>query len=183
MRSRSERRSRSVFRTGYNHAVSADRPRVLLCRRKTTNSLVDVPDGRVGFGECLKSSKVRQRMGSWQPYDSGWSSRYVAVLASGTMISCQRSVQCRPVCDRAASALRRIYANCCCSPPPATPPAQFSDGSISVLNSIPYHTIFFSQPSIYIDGWLYGMRMTSVVCNVPVLSQNDSTYHHSVFTT
>ena len=25
-------------------------------------------------------------------------------------------------------------------------------------------------------GWLYGMRMTSVVCNVPVLSQNDSTY-------
>jgi len=37
--------------------------------------------------------------------------------------------------------------------------------------------------SIYIDGWLYGMRMTSVVCNVPVLSQNDSTYHHSVFTT
>ena len=42
---------------------------------------------------------------------------------------------------------------------------------------------FFSQPSIYIDGWLYGMRMTSVVCNVPVLSQNDSTYHHSVFTT
>ena len=41
----------------------------------------------------------------------------------------------------------------------------------------------FSQPSIYIDGWLYGMSMTSVVCNVPVLSQNDSTYHHSVFTT
>ena len=41
----------------------------------------------------------------------------------------------------------------------------------------------FSQPSIYIDGWLYAMRMTSVVCNVPVLSQNDSTYHHSVFTT
>ena len=41
----------------------------------------------------------------------------------------------------------------------------------------------FSQPSIYIDGWLYGMRMTSVVCNVPVLSQNDFTYHHSVFTT
>jgi len=34
-----------------------------------------------------------------------------------------------------------------------------------------------------IDGWLYGMRLTSVVCNVPVLSQNDSTYHHSVFTT
>ena len=31
----------------------------------------------------------------------------------------------------------------------------------------------FSQPSIYIDGWLYAMRMTSVVCNVPVLSQND----------
>jgi len=27
------------------------------------------------------------------------------------------------------------------------------------------------------------MRMTSVVCNVPVLSQNDSTYHHSVFAT
>jgi len=41
----------------------------------------------------------------------------------------------------------------------------------------------FSQPSIYIDGWLYGMSRTSVVCNVPVLSQNDSTYHHSVFTT
>ena len=34
----------------------------------------------------------------------------------------------------------------------------------------------FSQPSIYIDGWLYAMSMTSVVCNVPVLSQNDSTY-------
>jgi len=33
---------------------------------------------------------------------------------------------------------------------------------------------FFSQPSIYIDGWLYAMSMTSVVCNVPVLSQNDS---------
>jgi len=46
------------------------------------------------------------------------------------------------------------------------------------------HTILvFSQPSIYIDGWLYGMSMTSVVSNVPVLSQNDSTYHHSVFTT
>jgi len=45
-----------------------------------------------------------------------------------------------------------------------------------------YSTVF-SQPSIYIDGWLYGMSMTSVVCNVPVLSQNDSTYHHSVFTT
>jgi len=43
--------------------------------------------------------------------------------------------------------------------------------------------LLFSQPSIYIDGWLYGMRMTSVVCNVPVLSQNDSTCHHSVFTT
>ena len=42
---------------------------------------------------------------------------------------------------------------------------------------------FISQPSIYIDGWLYAMRMTSDVCNVPVLSQNDSTYHHSVFTT
>ena len=42
--------------------------------------------------------------------------------------------------------------------------------------------VVFSQPSIYIDGWLYAMRMTSVVCNVPVLSQNDSTYHHSVFT-
>ena len=41
----------------------------------------------------------------------------------------------------------------------------------------------FSQPSIYIDGWLYAMRMTSDVCNVTVLSQNDSTYHHSVFTT
>jgi len=41
----------------------------------------------------------------------------------------------------------------------------------------------FSQPSIYIDGWLYAMSMTSVVCNAPVLSQNDSTYHHSVFTT
>jgi len=41
----------------------------------------------------------------------------------------------------------------------------------------------FSQPSIYINSWLYGTRMTSVVCNVPVLSQNDSTYHHSVFTT
>ena len=41
----------------------------------------------------------------------------------------------------------------------------------------------FSQPSIYTDGWLYAMSMTSVVCNVPVLSQNDSTYHHSVFTT
>jgi len=39
--------------------------------------------------------------------------------------------------------------------------------------------LVFSQPSIYIDGWLYGMSMTSVVCNVPVLSQNDSTYHHS----
>ena len=44
-------------------------------------------------------------------------------------------------------------------------------------------TYIFSQPSIYIDGWLYAMSMTSVVCNVPVLSQNDSTYHHSVFTT
>jgi len=45
------------------------------------------------------------------------------------------------------------------------------------------HRVVFSQPSIYIDGWLYGMGMTSVVCNVRVLSQNDSTYHHSVFTT
>ena len=39
-------------------------------------------------------------------------------------------------------------------------------------------TRIFSQPSTYIDGWLYGMSMTSVVCNVPVLSQNDSTYHN-----
>ena len=31
--------------------------------------------------------------------------------------------------------------------------------------------------------WEDTMRMTSVVCNVPVLSQNDSTYHHSVFAT
>ena len=43
--------------------------------------------------------------------------------------------------------------------------------------------LIFSQPSIYIDGWLYAMRMTSVVCNVPVLSQNDSTYRYSVLTT
>jgi len=46
-----------------------------------------------------------------------------------------------------------------------------------------FYQNFFSQPSIYLDLWLYGMRVTSVVCNVPVLSQNDSTYHHSVFTT
>ena len=45
------------------------------------------------------------------------------------------------------------------------------------------YMVIFSQPSIYINGWLYGMSMTSVVCNVPVMSQNDSTYHHSVFTT
>ena len=49
--------------------------------------------------------------------------------------------------------------------------------------SLFYRRYVFSQPSIYIDGWLYAVRMTSVVCNVPVLSQNDSTYHHSVFTT
>ena len=49
--------------------------------------------------------------------------------------------------------------------------------------NLQHSLVIFSQPSIYIDGWLYGMRMTSVVCNVPVLSQNDSTYHHSVFTT
>ena len=54
--------------------------------------------------------------------------------------------------------------------------------SFDIFQSLLECTIF-SQPSIYIDGWLYGMRMTSVVCNVPVLSQNDSTYHHSVFTT
>ena len=57
------------------------------------------------------------------------------------------------------------------------------DGDLKkIMFYISVHAIF-SQPSIYIDGWLYGMRMTSVVCNVPVLSQNDSTYHHSVFTT
>ena len=52
-------------------------------------------------------------------------------------------------------------------------------------NRITFSSVYisvFSQPSIYIDGWLYGMSMTSVVCNVPVLSQNDSTYH-SVFMT
>ena len=49
--------------------------------------------------------------------------------------------------------------------------------------SFKYGMAIISQPSIYIDGWLYAMRMTFVVCNVPVLSQNDSTYHHSVFTT
>ena len=38
----------------------------------------------------------------------------------------------------------------------------------------------FSQPSIYIDGWLYGMRMTSVVCNVPVLSHISSFYLHDM---
>jgi len=58
----------------------------------------------------------------------------------------------------------------------------------SVVRSVPVGftniiIIIISQPSIYIDGWLYGMRMTSGVCNVLVLSQNDSTYHHSVFTT
>ena len=30
--------------------------------------------------------------------------------------------------------------------------------------------VLFNQPSIYIDGWLYAMSMTSVVCNVPVMS-------------
>ena len=40
-----------------------------------------------------------------------------------------------------------------------------------------HRRVLFSQPSIYIDGWLYAMSMTSVVCNVPVLSP------HSVFTT
>ena len=34
------------------------------------------------------------------------------------------------------------------------------------------YSVVFSQPSIYIDGWLYGMRMTSVVCNVPVRLSN-----------
>ena len=51
------------------------------------------------------------------------------------------------------------------------------------LRCVVLYISIFSQPSIYIDGWLYAMSMTSVVCNVPVLSQNDSTYHHSVFTT
>jgi len=41
---------------------------------------------------------------------------------------------------------------------------QRSSSSLSSSSSV------FSQPSIYIDGWLYGMSMTSVVCNVPVLS-------------
>ena len=59
---------------------------------------------------------------------------------------------------------------------------QFSNFLFSKLLSTSCHRIF-SQPSIYIDGWLYAMSMTSVVCNVRVLSQNDSTYHHSVFTT
>ena len=54
---------------------------------------------------------------------------------------------------------------------------------LTPIGTQPSAVSVFSQPSIYIDGWLYGMRMTSVVCNVPVLSQNDSTYHHSVFTT
>ena len=60
----------------------------------------------------------------------------------------------------------------------------FSEISVTCLVNVKMllETVF-SQPSIYIDGWLYAMRMTSVVCNVPVLSQNDSTYHHSVFTT
>jgi len=39
----------------------------------------------------------------------------------------------------------------------------------------------FSQPSIYIDGWLYAMSMTSVVCNVPVLSQKSKRFHISSF--
>ena len=34
----------------------------------------------------------------------------------------------------------------------------------------------FSQPSIYIDGWLYGMRMTSVVCNVPAVISSINKY-------
>ena len=48
---------------------------------------------------------------------------------------------------------------------------------------------FFSQPSIYrpIDGWLYGMSMTSVVCNAPVSVTFryclKTIPHHSVFTT
>ena len=59
---------------------------------------------------------------------------------------------------------------------------RYSDRSLASVNR-QVSSLIISQPSIYIDGWLYGMRMTSVVCNVPVLSQNDSTYHHSVFTT
>ena len=63
-----------------------------------------------------------------------------------------------------------------------TAPLAASEGDVLCFSD---HSVFLiiSQPSIYIDGWLYAMRMTSVVCNVPVLSQNDSTYHHSVFTT
>ena len=61
-----------------------------------------------------------------------------------------------------------------------------NSGGVSLTNAAvvwKMQYLIFSQPSIYIDGWLYGMSMTSVVCNVPVLSQNDSTYHHSVSTT
>jgi len=61
---------------------------------------------------------------------------------------------------------------------------RFNRNRRTLWSSLSFAFIWFiSQPSIYIDGWLYGMRMTFVVCNVPVLSQNDSTYHHSVFTT
>jgi len=68
--------------------------------------------------------------------------------------------------------------------PSVIPPNSLAGGTFNInfRCCLLTHTffIFFSQPSIYIDGWLYGMRMTSVVCNVPVLSQNDSTYHHSI---
>ena len=45
----------------------------------------------------------------------------------------------------------------------------------------PINANVFSQPSIYIDGWLYGMSMTSVVCNVPVLSTVSKRFHISSF--
>ena len=63
------------------------------------------------------------------------------------------------------------------------PTSNFFHNSVCQLYCYACILLVFSQPSIYIDGWLYAMSMTSVVCNVPVLSQNDSTYHHSVFTT
>ena len=112
----------------------------------------------------------------------------------GTPDALTHTIQVIPYHDGDNLQLKQLYDNGCTFPSVNSYRLGLMTTRCSVTFCEESHTpcwcfgqhtppLVFSQPSIYIDGWLYGIWMTSVVCNVPVLSQNDSTYHHSVFTT
>ena len=99
-----------------------------------------------------------------------------AICISAASGSVERRLSIRP-------SVMFVYSGVVLFKVPTLAPAVAATRVYVVSADLAVFVGIFSQPSIYIDGWLYAMSMTSVVCNVPVLSQNDSTYHHSVFTT